>query len=95
MVENLTARHYDLILNEGLHGHTWTVTAYYPSKPFRDGRVLKAALRMLLDALPGPDGILPAELWAGEAIAERVMTLAGCVGVSVIRPEGYEAWVTK
>lgn len=34
-------------------------------------------------------------LWAGNAyIAERVMVLANCVGASVTRPEGFEAWVS-
>jgi len=92
VTEHLTAKHTDLILNEGTHEHTWAVTAYYPSEPFRDGRSLKAALRALLDALPGPDGVLPPELWAGEAIARRVLLLANVVGVSVKRPEGFEAW---
>lgn len=92
VTELLTAQHRDLILDEGLHAHAWTVTAYYPSEPLRDGRALKAALRTLLDALPDADGTLPPELWAGEAIAARVMLLVGCVGASVTRPEGFEAW---
>lgn len=95
VTEFLTAKHLDLILGEGLHEHTWTVTAYYPSKPLRDGRALKASLRVLLESLPGPDGVLPPELWAGEAIAERVLTLTGCVGASVVRPEGFEAWADR
>jgi len=82
-------------MNEGLHAHVWTVTAYWRSENFRDGRMLKGALRTLLDALPDADGILPPELWSGEAIAQRVLLLAECVGVSVVRPEGFEAWVSK
>ena len=92
VTEMLTAKHRDLILDEGLHGHTWAVTAFYPAKPFRDGRALKASLRVLLDALPGADGILPPELWAAEDIAKRVLLLANCVGARVVRSEGFEAW---
>lgn len=94
VTELLRARHRDFILDEGLHEHVWTVTAYYPSKPFRDGRALKAALRALLDALPDADDVLPPALWSGEAIADRVMILANCVGASVTRPEGFEAWAS-
>lgn len=93
VTELLTAKHCDPIMNEGLHCHVWTVTAYWRSDTFRDGRLLKAALRTLLDALPDADGILPPELWSGEAIAQRVLLLAECVGASVTRPEGFEAWV--
>ena len=39
-------------MNEGLHAHVWTVTAYWRSENFRDGRMLKGALRTLLDAPP-------------------------------------------
>lgn len=94
VTELLSAKHTDLILNEGLHAHVWTVTAYWPSTPFRDGRALKLALRAVLDGMPGPDGIMPDELWTGEAMAGRVMAVLDCVGVSVVRPEGFEAWVT-
>ena len=95
VTETLSAQHRDLILDEGLHAHVWSVTAYWPSKPFRDGRALKLSLRAVLDSMPDADGIMPDELWAGEAMAERVMALLDCVGVSVVRPEGFEAWVTK
>jgi hypothetical protein len=95
VTETLRAKHRDLIMDEGLHEHVWTVTAYFPSKPLRDGRALKTALRTLLDALPDATGELPPELWSGEAIAERVLMLANCVGASVIRPEGFEAWADK
>ena len=79
-------------MNKGLHAHVWTVTAYWRSENFRDGRMLKGALRTLLDALPDADGILPPELWSGEAIAQRVLLLTECVGASVTRPEGFKAW---
>jgi hypothetical protein len=95
VTELLSAKHRDLILNEGLHAHVWAVTAYWPSKPFRDGRALKLALRELLDAMPDADGVMPDELWAGEAMAERVMALLDCVGVSVVRSEGFEAWILR
>ena len=90
--ETLTARHVDPHLGEGEHEHTWTVTVFYPSKPLRDGRALKAGLRMFLDALP-EDGVLPEELWASEALAARMLMLAGAIGARVWRPEGYEAWI--
>ena len=95
VTELLTAKHNDPIFNEGLHGHVWTVTAYWRSETFRDGRMLKGALRTLLDALPDADGVLPPELWSGEAIAQRVLLLAECVGASVTRPEGFEAWAHR
>lgn len=90
VTELLTASHVDPLLGEGLHEHTWSVTAFYPSDPPRDGRALKAALRLFLDALPT---VLPPELWAGEDIAKSVLVLANCIGARVTRPEGFEAWV--
>ena len=94
VTETLTAKHLDPIMDEGLHQHTWTITAYWTSTPRRDGRALKMSLRVLLDQLP-QNGVLPDELWSGEAIAERVLLLQGCVGVKVTRPEGFEAWADK
>jgi hypothetical protein len=90
VTESLTANHVDQILSEGLHEHTWTVTAYFPSIPFRDGRALKLALREMLDALPS-DGVLPDHLWSGEQIAQAVLMLPWTIAVRVWRPEGYEA----
>lgn len=95
VTELLTAKHRDLIMDEGLHAHTWSVTAYYPSEPFRDGRAIKAALRTLLDALPDSAGVLPEDIWSGEAIIQRVLVLANIVGASVTRPEGFEAWTLR
>ena len=91
--ETLTAKHDDPTLGEGVHEHTWTVTLFYRSYPFRDGRALKAGLRIFLDALV-IDGELPRELWSGEALAERLLMLEGVVGARVTRPEGYlaEVW---
>lgn len=89
----LTAKHFDPIMDEGLHEHTWTVTAFFPSEPPRDGRALKAGLTKLLKAFPDADGVLPPDLWSGEAIAARVaQLLAWCIGARVTRPEGFEAW---
>lgn len=96
--ERLTAKHLDPLMDEGLHEHTWSVTAFWPTKPVRDGRALKAALRMLLDALPDADGVLPRELWSGEDMAEHVSRLLlnmGCIGARVTRPEGFEAWAWR
>lgn len=93
VTEPLTAHHRDHLLQEGRHQHTWMVTAYYPSEPFRDMRSQKAALRLFLDALPDANDDLPAELWSGEAIARAVLVLASCVGAKVERAEGYGAEV--
>lgn len=90
----LTAKHFDRLMSEGWHEHTWTVTAFYPAEPLRDGRSLISSLRMLLDTLPNVEGALPESLWAGEDIARTVaQLLSGCIGARVTRPEGYEAWV--
>lgn len=90
----LTAKHLDPLMNEGLHEHTWTVTAFYPAEPLRDGRALKAGLVQLLAHLPDAEGVLPPAMWAGEAIAANVaQLLGGCIGARVTRPEGFEAWV--
>lgn len=93
VTELLTGKHVDPIMSEGLHAHVWTVTVFYPMEPFRDGRALKASLRVLLDTIPNPDGSLPVTMWSGEAIARSVVNLlAGCVGAHVSRPEGFEVW---
>ena len=91
--ETLTAKHVDPPLGEGEHEHTWAVTVFYPSIPPRDGRALKAGLRMFLDALPDAAGVLPPDLWSGEALADRMLLLEGVIGARVTRPEGYEAEV--
>lgn len=93
VTETFTAKHRDPVMDEGLHEHTWAVTAFYPAEPFRDGRCMKMALREVLSHLQ-VDGILPPELWSGEAIAATVARLlANCIGARVTRPEGFEAWV--
>ncbi len=89
--ETLTAMHTDPTMKEGTHEHTWTVTVFYPSEPFRDGRALKDGLRVFLDALPR-SGVLGPDLWSGENIARAALILSNTVAVRVTRPEGYEAW---
>jgi hypothetical protein len=92
VTELLTAKHRDPVMDEGLHEHTWAITAFYPATPLRDGRALKVGLRDLLDHLPGTDGVLP--WWSGEEIAQHVAELLdGCIGCRVTRPEGFEAVV--
>lgn len=81
-----TARHVDPHLNEGEHQHTWYVTAWYPSAPFRDARALRASLTMLLDAWHG--SLMPPELWSAEQLAAAITRLlANCVGADVNRPD--------
>lgn len=92
VTEALTARHTDLLMDEGEHEHTWLVTTFYPSHPPRDMRSQKAALRQVLDNWQGTT--LPANLWAAEDLARTVaQLLANCIGARVTRPEGFEAWV--
>jgi hypothetical protein len=70
------------------------VAAYWISEPFRDGRALKAGLHDLLAHLPGPDGLLPPELWSAEALALAICRLLPwCVAVRITRAEGYEVIV--
>lgn len=88
--ELLTAEHVDPLMGEGLHKHVWAVTVFYLSEPLRDGRAMKAGLRILLDHMPP---VLPPELWSDEALAQTVTRLlANCIGCRVTRPEGFEAW---
>jgi len=89
----LTASHRDLIMDEGLHEHTWTFWAWFDAEPFRDLRALRGALVTLLSHYQGKE--LPPEMWAGEAMAEMfAKLLANCIGVTVER-DGYraEAWL--
>lgn len=96
---DLTAWHTDPHLGEGRHQHTWRVTAYFNSAPFRDGRSLKASLCLILAPWDGAD--LPPELWASEDLAAAVLAAAvlqlhgnaDCIGVRVEREEGFGASV--
>lgn len=88
----LMAQHVDPHMDEGEHAHVWSVTAFYPSEPFRDLRSQQAALAEVLGVWQGTN--LPPELWSGEALATAVARLlANCIGCRVTRPEGFEAWV--
>ncbi len=89
---DLTAWHTDPHMGEGRHQHTWRVTAYFPARPFRDGRVLKAALVTVLGAWQDAD--LPPQLWAAEELAVAIWRLLGnCCGVRIERDEGFGAAV--
>lgn len=88
----LSARHVDRIMDEGEHGHVWTITVWWPSKPLRDGRVMRAALETILEPMQGTT--LPDELWSAEALAERILAVMGnIVRVDITRPEGFHATV--
>lgn len=93
VTESLTAKHYDPSGREGLHEHTWTVTLFFASYPYRDRRYSKQELRELLDCMPWKDGVLPDRFFSGEAIiAYCVQNSEECVGGVVRREEGYEAF---
>lgn len=82
----LTARHVDPLLGEGEHEHTWHITAWWLSRPFRDARALKLYLTELLGVWQGT--LLPPALWSAEAIAETITRLAPeCIGADVNRPD--------
>lgn len=86
VLAKLTARHVDPHLGEGEHEHTWHITAWWPSKPFRDARMLKEYLGELLGVWEGT--LLPPDLWSAEAIAETITRLVPeCIGADVNRPE--------
>lgn len=91
---SMTAQHFDRFLDEGLHEHTWHVTAFYPAEPFRDGRLLKRGLEEILAHIPIA-GILPDEIWSSESIASFILRIipGDCIGVRVVRAEGFETWM--
>jgi hypothetical protein len=99
---DLQAFHTDPIMDEGEHVHTWTITAWWPSDPWRDGRALAHALSVVCEGL-APFGAgdmreyrkLPPDLWSGEALAEAVMGLLtpAPLRVNVSRPGFHvERW---
>ena len=79
-----SASHRDPIRKE-LHGHSYEVTAYWPSEPPRDAMVLQWTLR---DVLKGFDHVtLPDEMTRAETLARAIGSLIdGCVRVDIARP---------
>lgn len=77
--------------NGTLHGHTWTVKAWFPAGP--DALMLRDELQFALDQLDHRE--LPEELSQGEAMAEAIgRSLIGCVGVDIAREADgiYASW---
>jgi 6-pyruvoyl-tetrahydropterin synthase len=73
-----------------MHGHTWTVRAWFETPGRADARCYRAALNVLL--AQWDHTTLPDELAWGEDIAATVLTLCNCVRVEVMRPtEGFYA----
>jgi len=65
-----------------IHGHTWTVRAWFPSGP--DALELRRQLRDVLDGYDHEQ--LPDELSRGEAMAETIgQALQGCLSVEIAR----------
>lgn len=87
---NLTAFHFDAELAEGWHEHTWTITAWWPPTPWRDGRAMAGALRTATESLVRIDDegrrCLPVALWSNEAVARTLLVLANVVRIDVDRP---------
>lgn len=83
----LTASHRDLIMDEGLHEHTWTLTVFWKRKPHRDLRVMREGLKAILHPFQGTE--LPPALWAAEDLCDMILgTMGVIVGVRCDRPEG-------
>lgn len=73
-----------------MHGHTWTVRAWFETPHRVDARCYKAALHNLLSAWDHT--VLSDEMAWGEDIAAAVLALCNCVRVEVMRPtEGFYA----
>lgn len=91
------AHHFDPIMHEGKHEHTWTVTIWRKSEPWTDGRSALAALETFIDAIApmqrDETRQLPQELWTNEALARAALVLGNVVRVNVDR-KGFhaEAW---
>jgi hypothetical protein len=85
-------RHPDPRVNEGLHEHTWTVTAYFGLMTDTDKRELSGRLVLLLERWH--DEVLPSQLAWDEGIARMAFNALlphGVVGVRVERGEGFGA----
>ncbi len=90
------AYHFDPILHEGRHEHTFTVTAWRKSEPWTDGRSMASALQQLIDSIAPMERDetrqLPPDLWSNEALGRAVLILGNVVKVNVDRP-GFQAEV--
>lgn len=80
----------------GWHDHEWTWTAYWPSKPFHDGRDVRKRLteeRDRLTIIEDGKRRFPNALWSNEAQALAVNVQKFVIKIAVTR-EGYgaEAW---
>ena len=80
-----SASHNDPVRRE-LHGHSYLVTAWWPSPPERDAVCLQATLRTVLAG--GFDHkTLPPDLTRAEAMSAAIKALLdGCVAVDIARP---------
>ena len=73
------------------HAHTWIVTVYWPSEPWRDARDVRKSLNGLLSLMRGE--YLPG--LTQEMIAQKALELDGIVKSVVWRQDdsmGCEAW---
>jgi len=85
---NVTAWHLDGELDEGWHEHVWTITAWWPAVPWRDGRAIAGAIRTATETcISAEDGIRrwPAAMWTNESIARTLLVLANVVRIDVDR----------
>lgn len=93
-----TAHHFDAVLEEGWHEHTWTVTVWWPMVPWRDGRSMREGLAATLESFITLDDegrrCLPVALWSNEALARQLRPLANIAKINVDRPGFHaEVWV--
>jgi len=82
---------HSLPVKDHPHSHTWIVTVYWPSEPWRDARDVMKSLNGLLALMRGE--YIPG--LTQEMIAEKALQLDGIVKAAVWREEeriGCEAW---
>lgn len=90
MSADLTALH-SLPVKTHPHPHTWIVTVYWPSEPWRDARDILKSLNGLLFTMQGdyiPD-------LTQEGLAKMALQIDGIVKASVWREDeriGCEVW---
>ena len=78
------AAHRGVVRTE-LHGHSYEVTAWWPSEPHREAEALQYTLQTVLTGFDHKT--LPDHLSTGEALAKAIMgIMSGCVGVDIARP---------